>query len=543
MGPQPPRIRPAYVEYYHAQLEELTTQYGPLVEVWFDGANGGDGYYGGARERRKIDGHTYYQWDKVRQIVRRNQPSAVMFADSDMDIRWVGNEDGVAGETCWPTWDYTTPYSLEKANTGVKGGPVWNPAEADVSIRPGWFWHSDEAPRSAINLTRLWFESVGRGANLLLNLPPDRRGRIPDEDRAALSDWKAIRDTAFNTNLAAGAKVTASSTFSQAFAARHVLSSDGPWAAAAGDTAGAWFSVELPAAVSFDVIRLAEDIRYGVRVDSFAVEARTATGWQEVARLTAIGNERLIRLDRPVTAAQVRVRILSAFAAPVLRNFGLFRLPDLIEEPAIRRDAQGMVTLSAPVPGLDLRYTMDGSIPDASSSLYAAPFDLHDGGTVRTIALNPASGTRSAVVSRDFDIASADWRITTGDGAVPFNPQAGTPLTGEPNQPLVITIDLGQTYPVKGFTLTPAVQTLNVSVDKAAQLGSPASYEAWLSLDGKDWGESVAQGEFSNIAASRAEQKIRFPAAQAARYIRLRLPNAVQDKTTIIVGAIGVITR
>ena len=164
--------RPAYVEYYHAQLNELTTQYGPLFEVWFDGANGGDGYYGGARERRKIDGHTYYQWDKVREIVRKNQPDAVMFADSDMDIRWVGNEDGQAGNPCWPTWDLTSPYSLDKANHGVRGGPVWNPAEVDVSIRPGWFWHADEAPKSPATLTRLWFESQGRGASLLLNVAP-----------------------------------------------------------------------------------------------------------------------------------------------------------------------------------------------------------------------------------------------------------------------------------------------------------------------------------------------------------------------------------
>jgi len=169
--------REAYVDYYHKQLTELCTNYGELFEVWFDGANGGDGYYGGARETRKIDAVSYYQWDKVREIVRTHQPNAVMFADEHMDVRWVGNEHGVAGDPCWPTVD-DTPYTMPKGNKGVRGGSIWNPAETNTSIRPGWFWHRDEDDkvRSPANLLRLYMTSVARGTNLLLNLPPDRRG-------------------------------------------------------------------------------------------------------------------------------------------------------------------------------------------------------------------------------------------------------------------------------------------------------------------------------------------------------------------------------
>ncbi len=535
--------RPAYVEYYHAQLNELTTQYGPLFEVWFDGANGGDGYYGGARERRKIDGHTYYQWDKVRPLVRKNQPNAVMFADSDMDIRWVGNEDGVAGDPCWPTWDYTTPYNLEKANRGVRGGPVWNGAEADVSIRQGWFWHADDAPRSPAELTRKYFESVGRGANLLLNLAPDRRGRIPDADVAALQDWKAIRDKAFGANLADGGHVTASSHLSPTFAAKNVLTSTAAWAAAVKDRDGAWLSVVLPKARTFDVIRLAEDIRYGVRVYGFAVDIRTGKGWTEIARHESIGALRLIRLDRPVTTDGVRLRILSAGAAPILCKLGLFRLPDIVEEPGIRRDAQGLVTLTAPVPGLEVRYTLDGGVPTAASALYTAPFALTDGGSVQAIARQADTGLGSAVVRKDFDVSSARWRVVSPPEAGAANLLSGKPFAGQPGQPVDIVIDLGQAYDVKGFTLTPATQDISLGVDKVAQMGPPAGYEAWIGPDGTTWTAPAASGEFANIAANRAEQKIPFATPQHGRYLRLRLPRAVQDKSVIVIGRIGLITR
>ncbi|MFH1265766.1 MAG: alpha-L-fucosidase, partial [Planctomycetota bacterium] len=142
--------RPAYVEYYRNQLRELLTNYGPIFEVWFDGANGGDGYYGGAREKRNIDRATYYGWDVTRQIVRDLQPDAMMFSDVGPDIRWVGNESGYAGDPCWATY---TPHGLngqapcpgqtayQEGENGHRNGQYWLPAEVDVSIRPGWFYH------------------------------------------------------------------------------------------------------------------------------------------------------------------------------------------------------------------------------------------------------------------------------------------------------------------------------------------------------------------------------------------------------------------
>ena len=326
--------RADYIRVYHGQLRELLTQYGKLHEVWFDGANGGDGYYGGAREMRKIDAATYYQWDVIREMVRELQPDAVMFADEHMDVRWVGNEDGVAGDPCWPTMD-SQPYTPQRGNSGVRGGELWNPAEVDVSIRPGWFWHpaENDRVRSPANLMKLYFESAGRGANLLLNLPPDRRGRIFETDALALKTFRDVLDQALSRDLARGARVLASSELSPAFAAANVLARERPWAALESDRAGAWIALILPHAVTFNMMRLREAIQYGVRIDEFVVECWEGGRWQTVARHSCLGPRRLIRLETPVTTRKVRLRITKAAASPVLSEFGLYLLPHLAEGP------------------------------------------------------------------------------------------------------------------------------------------------------------------------------------------------------------------
>jgi len=534
--------QPSYVECYHNQLTELLSHYGTLFEVWFDGANGGDGYYGGAREVRKIDGATYYQWDKVREIVRRLQPDAVTFGDSGMDIRWVGNEEGIAGDPCWPTMD-TGPYTEAKGNAGVRGGTVWNPAEADVSIRPGWFWHSDEKPRSAANLTELYLQSVGHGSSLLLNIPPDRRGRIPDADVAALNTWRSHLDTTFADNLAAGARVTASSRASSTYAPENALQSGRFWAAAPHDRAGAWLCFDLPAPASFNLIALAEDISLGSRTDTFAVDMWNDGGWSEIARHTCIGNRRLIRLDASVTTRRVRLRIVSAAASPTIGNFGLFHMADLLEEPSIRRDRQGLLTLHAAKPGIEVHYTLDGSTPTRTSPLYVAPVPFVDGGEVKAIAIDARTGVASDAVSETFDVSPRDWRILSPQEDTTEALLSGGVFCGQPGRPLEIVIDLGRDYDLKGFTLVPFRPDIRMPVSQTSITGSPARYTAWVGEDGQTWGDPAGSGEFSNIAASRTEQKIRFAVAHRGRYLRLVLPQAVLDRPIIALNGIGILTR
>lgn len=201
--------QPAYLDYYCNQLRELLTNYGPVFEVWFDGANGGDGYYGGANEVRSIDNSIYYDWDNTWQIGRELQPDACLFSDGGPDIRWCGNESGYAGDPCWATinaaqlWPgHGEPNHL---NRGDRNGTHWLPAEVDVSIRPGWFYHQreDQAVRAVSNLLQIYFESVERGANLILNLPPDRRGLLHENDVNALHEWGRVLQATFATEVSA----------------------------------------------------------------------------------------------------------------------------------------------------------------------------------------------------------------------------------------------------------------------------------------------------------------------------------------------------
>ena len=215
--------RPEYVTYYRNQLRELLTNYGELFTVWFDGANGGDGYYGGARETRRIDNRTYYDWKNTWQIVRELMPGAVMFSDAGPDFRWVGNESGFAGETCWATLDMSKPGrypggSSNGLNSGERPGTAWLPAECDVSIRPGWFYHAKEDNRvkTPAQLLDIYYKSVGRGACLNLNIPPDRRGIIHENDIKSLREFRRILDATFAVNLAKEAQLTASNTRGQA---------------------------------------------------------------------------------------------------------------------------------------------------------------------------------------------------------------------------------------------------------------------------------------------------------------------------------------
>lgn len=324
---------PEYLTYYRAQLRELLTEYGPLFEVWFDGANGGDGYYGGANERRQIDPRTYYDWPETWRIVRELQPDACIFSDAGPDVRWVGNEAGIAGDPCWHTFDRDlfAPGQADAAilNTGLRDGPHWLPAECDVSIRPGWFYHAaeDDRVRSAENLLDLYFQSVGRGGSLLLNLPPDRRGRIHETDVASLLAFKQRRDAIFAHDLARDATLSASNTRGgdAQFAPRNLVDGDPDtyWATDDG-VHSAEVTLTFPAPVTFNVVSLREYLPLGQRVARFALDAEAdASAWRTYSEGVAIGHRRLLR-GETVTTPRVRLRVLESPVCPALSELGLF---------------------------------------------------------------------------------------------------------------------------------------------------------------------------------------------------------------------------
>jgi alpha-L-fucosidase len=325
--------QPSYITYYRNQLRELFTNYGPVFEMWFDGANGGTGYYGGANETRKINGATYYDWPNTLKMVRSMQPQVLFFSDAGPDIRWVGNERGVAGETNWNTITKDTLYAGKSGieqllNTGSEDGKDWIPAEVDVSIRKGWFYHAaeDSLVKTPQQLLDIYLTSVGRGSNLLLNVPPDQRGLFHEKDVAALGGFRQLLDAEFNTDLAKHTVVKTSSFRGKnsAFAASKLIDGNPEtyWATDDNMTTGT-IEINLNKKKSIKYILLQEYIKLGQRVKGFTVDAWQNGGWQPVAKGTTIGYKRILRID-PGETDKIRVTITDAKACPVLSNLELY---------------------------------------------------------------------------------------------------------------------------------------------------------------------------------------------------------------------------
>jgi alpha-L-fucosidase len=300
--------KPAYIEIYRHQLTELLTRYGPIYEVWHDGANGGDGYYGGAREKRVIDKQTYYDWPRTWELVRQLQPGAVIFSDVGPDLRWVGNEDGTAGDPCWATYDpvgedggLASPGNVRAKDsmTGTRWGSQWMPAECDVSIRPGWFWHAAEnvKVKTPGQLLDLYYKSVGRCASLLLNVPPNRKGQLSREDLDSLRGFQKLRQAAMSENLAAGADLKRS---------------------------GKTWNYRLKSPRAFDLLRLREKTEFGQRIERVEIEARLRGQWSSAGSVTSVGACRLLRFPDVITTDELRLKI-TASAEPRLHELELFR--------------------------------------------------------------------------------------------------------------------------------------------------------------------------------------------------------------------------
>lgn len=312
-----------YDDFYIAQLTELLTQYGPVVEVWFDGANG-EGP-NGKRQR--------YDWPRIHATVRQLQPDAIIFSDAGPDVRWIGNERGVAGSTCWSMVDpdrvpypgFDRPWVGEVLQQGDPYGSTWRPGETDVSIRPGWFWHAqeDDRVRSADNLIDLYCSSVGRNSKLLLNVPPTREGLFHDNDVRALAGFGQRRAALFaGGNRLAGAQVRASSG---AASASRLLDGDVDthWSADAAE-GSAWLEFELDQDIEFDMLCLQEAIEYGQHVANHRLERWQNGQWVPVCWGTTIGHKRLDRFD-PVRARRLRLLIEFAYDTPRLSSVALYR--------------------------------------------------------------------------------------------------------------------------------------------------------------------------------------------------------------------------
>lgn len=324
---------PEYLVYYRNQLGELLTQYGEIFEVWFDGANGGDGYYGGARETRRIDNRTYYDWPNTHKIVRELQPMAVMFSDAGPDVRWVGNESGIGSLTNWCLLNKDDMYPggdfAKILGAGHENGTHWVPAEVDVSIRRGWFYHQsqDSMVRSPENLMELYYSSVGRNCNLLLNVPPDRRGLIHENDVKSLLTFRELRKKEFATELAKGKAAVSSVSRGKNYSAGKANDGDPEtyWSAP-DEIKSAFLKIDLGMETEVNRILLQEYIKLGQRVEEYKVEAFIDGEWEQIIDGTTIGYK-VIRKFPAVKTSQIRVTISRSKACPAISNIELFRAP------------------------------------------------------------------------------------------------------------------------------------------------------------------------------------------------------------------------
>lgn len=306
----------AYNDFYVAQLTELLTQYGPICEVWWDGAGSKD---------------TPYDWGRWAYTVRNYQPDAAMFgsmgASPYVELRWVGNESGYASDPCYPTIDYAALVAEDGKllGSGVLDGDRFVPAEVDVSTRPGWFYHAgqDDAVKSVEHMVRIWYQSVGRGGMLLMNFPPNRDGVIPERDAENALRAHELVSRMLSVNLAADGVATSPQARCQECEAQNLLvDRDENVFAVADGAQQAEVHIKLPEAKTFNTFVIGEYLPLGVRVSGYRVSAKVDGAWKQLADKQSIGYL-WAEYFEAVCSDEIKLELYAYLAPPVLRHFGL----------------------------------------------------------------------------------------------------------------------------------------------------------------------------------------------------------------------------
>ncbi|MDO4789797.1 MAG: alpha-L-fucosidase [Porphyromonas sp.] len=497
---------PKYVEIFHEQMRELLTNYGPIFEYWFDGANGGNGWYGGADTYRNIDPKTYYRYEEAKKMIRQLHPSAMIFGGTVPDIRWIGNEIGYAGETNW------SPMNIGEAEgrknmVGQENGSDWLPGECDVSIRPGWFYHhrEDHQVKSPAKLMDIYYGSVGRNATLLLNFPVDLNGTIHPKDSASIMEWKALLDQEFATPLLAGkATAKASNVRDSRWSAANVLNEnyDSYWATSDG-VSSAELIISLPTETSVNRLMLQEYIPLGQRVKKFSVLYKKGEEWLPVTSrdaMTTIGYKRLLRFASVKTDA-LKIVFEESRGPLCINRVEAYMAPAIVSDlPMIRRGSNDEVSIFVSAPGLEIYYTVDGSTPTPSNGIkYDKPFILRDRGIVKAIAHDPDFGKSGDVAEHNFYLSSS--RITvlspqeagTKEKLFDGNPYS---LVRFPKGEKVLELLLDAPRKISGFKLWPNQQ----------RDGNGHIHSYILYVDDV----KVQEGEFSNIKNNPVLQTVQF---------------------------------
>jgi alpha-L-fucosidase len=511
-----------YNRYFLNELYELLTEYGPIREVWFDGANPDPSV------------HEDYDYAAWYDLIRHLQPQAMIFGKGP-DARWVGNESGIGRTTEWSVvplssspdtfnWPDMTAQDIGSRSKLTPGSYLWwYPAEVNEPILYGWFWHPKKQVRTAADLIDIYYTSVGRNGNMLLNLSPDTRGLIPDNQLAHLRLMAQVVDETFARNLATGGKLTADNS-SKANSPSLALDGnlDTWWEAAPGRTS-ATLTLQLPKAVNFDVVSLQEAVDHrGQRIESFSIDVWDGSKWKTMDGQSSVGHIRLLRWSSPVTTDRVRIRITGSRLEPTLAEVGLFKQAEFAQAPVIsERDANGSVTIGG-ANGLPVVYTTDGTAPTSKSAVYRSPISLPRGGTVQATRL-ASDGRLGMMASKYFaGLAPIGWKVVSVDSEDANHPAVhaidGNPATiwqtrsnADAALPHCIVVDMGSTQWIAGFSYQPRQDR---SHDGVVDI-----YRFETSVDGQNWTTAVDSGRFWNIENNPVVQEVPF-APVHARFFR-----------------------
>ncbi|MEX2592392.1 MAG: alpha-L-fucosidase [Anditalea sp.] len=545
---------PEYNQIFANTLDEVLSNYGEVFEQWFDGANG-EGPNGKRQE---------YNWPLFHGVVYKNQPQAIIFSDIGPGCRWVGNEAGIAGETNWSTLntDGFGPGALapdrKSLNEGNEGGENWVPAESDVSIRPGWFYSpsTDDKVKTLNHLLKIYHASVGRNSNLLLNVPVDRRGLIHANDSARLMELREVLDKSFESNIALSKKVGASNVRGNEgkFGGKNLSDEnyDTYWATD-DNVQQASFTMDLGKPVEINRVVLQEYIPLGQRVKSFNVEFWDGTQFVKIDEQTTIGYKRILVFPTLKTS-KVRVNILEAKASPALSEFQLYKAPEMMGIPEIKRDKNGVVEITSESLDVIITYTTDGTEPTMKSKPYQQAFGFPGAGIIKAKAFINRGGQSSETVSADFDLAPKNWTVLSANNeskgfeawrAIDANPRTywhTSTTEGGVAFPHELAIDLGEAVAVQGFSYTPH-QSPN-SRRHGHNSGIIYQYSFYISENGQDWEEVIHNGSFANIKNNPVKQEVKFDETYKARYVKLVSLSSVNgEENWSSAGEIGVITK
>lgn len=526
--------KPEYITYFRNQIKELLTNYGEIFEIWFDGANGGTGYYGGANENRTIDRSTYYDWLPTYKMIRELQPGIVIWNDGGdrADLRWVGTEEGFVGETNWSLLNRKGEVEWSMLHFGLENGDSWVPAEVNTSIRPEWFYHPNEnnKVKTVPHLMEIYYNSIGRNASLLLNFPIMPNGLIhKNDENAALGFAKAIKES-FAVNLAEKAKAETSNVRgnSMQFGAANALDTNkNSYWATDDNVIKASLTIDLGVPTLFNRFMVQEYIRLGQRVKAFTVEALVDGNWQELARASTIGYKRILRFPS-IKATKVRFNITDAKSCPVISNIGIYNAPVFLDSPTIIRNQNGEISITSDDIGPYFYYTLDGSEPTNKSRRLTTPVPTDGKVEVKAIAYDPETGKSSPVKDENFDICRKDWKIISTQDENAKNILDGDPKTSwcmmnDKKKPYELVINLGSEQNLCGFKYLPDQNRWPCAFI--------FNYEFFVSNNNINW-KLVSNGEFSNIKNNPVMQIRRFLPVKA-RYIKLKPvtnTEAVNDK-------------